>query len=235
MSTMVGAPRTPACRRADRDREAHGDSRTGTMGRCPCPSPAERDSGDQACPSATREPSRRPAARTSRPRRLQSRRHDRRSGVPVADRTCPHWPNSASRQAAGSSMRKTYSAILFAGRGAAESVSSSAVLDHDHAETIVSEGTVQPDCRSDQRVRAKRPASHGQRPARPAPSGRTPARGPSGGNTWTEPFHGRFNPSSSAPNPAVACSSFCAVSDERGPGRWPAVTPPRSSGGAGSS
>ena len=24
MSTMVGAPRTPACRRADQDREAHG-------------------------------------------------------------------------------------------------------------------------------------------------------------------------------------------------------------------
>ena len=37
MSTMVGALRSTACRRADQDREAHGTA-AGTMGRCrPCP------------------------------------------------------------------------------------------------------------------------------------------------------------------------------------------------------
>ena len=180
MSTMVGAPRTPACRRADRDREAHGTAVRGQWDAARVHRPQNVTAGTKPVPPPRGN---RLGVRPRGPAGRDGYKVDAMIGAPVyplANRTCPHWPNSASRQAAGSSMRKTYSAILFAGRGAAESVSSSAVLDHDHAETIVSEGTVQPDCRSDQRVRAKRPASHGQRPARPAPSGRTPARGPVG-------------------------------------------------------
>ena len=75
--------------------------------------------------------------------------------------------------------------------------------------------------RSDQRVRAKRRGAQGQRPTRPAPFRANAGTRSSGGNTWTEPFHDRFNPSSLAPNQAVACTSTSAPSPTSGdPERW---------------
>ena len=117
------------------------------MGRCRCPSPAERDSGpslsfrhaetvsasgraDQPAATATKSTPwsalRRTRWRTGRAPTGRTRRAGRQRALDAEDvqRHPVRW-----RPCVG---------------GPAERVLSSAVLDHDHAETIVSEDTVQP-------------------------------------------------------------------------------------------
>ena len=181
------------------------------MGRCPCPSPAERDSGTKPVPPPRGN---RLGVRPRGPAGRDGYEVDAMIGAPVyplANRTCPHWPNSASRQAAGSSMPKTYSAILYVvlafvcrwprrtGIVVGRSRSRRRGDDRERGHGPAS-------CRSDQTVRAKRPGSHGQRSARPAPSGRTPARGPAGET------HG--------PSPSTVASIRPRRHQTR---RWPAV------------
>ena len=90
----------------------------------------------------------RSAARTGRPRRLRSRRHDRRSGVPVGEQDV--LPLAEPGEPVGSGLvdaedvQRHHARWRPGVRGPAEPVLSSAVLDHDHAKTIVSEDTVQP-------------------------------------------------------------------------------------------
>ena len=70
---------------------------------------------DQGCPFATRG---RLGVRPRGPAGRDGYEVDAMIGAPVyplANRTCSHWPNPASRPAAGSSMPKTYSAIMHAG------------------------------------------------------------------------------------------------------------------------
>ena len=102
---------------------------------------------------------------------------------PLANRTCPHWPNSASRQAAGSRCRRRTAPSCTLASMCRWSRRTGIVVGRSRSRPRGDDrerGHGPASCRSGQRVRAKRPGSHGQRPARPAPSGRTPARGPAG-------------------------------------------------------
>ena len=124
----------------------------------------------------------RSAARTGRPRRLRSRRHDRRSGVPVGEQDV--LPLAEPGEQAGSGLVDAEGVQRHPARwrpgvsGPAEPVLSSAVLDHDHAKTIVSEDTVQP---SVGQINGCEQSGAGHTASVQLVqhlSGRTPARGP---------------------------------------------------------
>ena len=174
MSTMVGAPRTPACRRADQDREAHGTAARGQMGRCRYPSPAERDSGtNPVLPprgNRLRVRPRGPAGRDG----YEVHAMVGAPVYPLANRTCPHWPNSASRQAAGSRCRRRTAPSCTLASMCRWSRRTGIVVGRSRSRPRGDDrerGHGPASCRSDQRVRAKRPGAHGQRPASPTSAG----------------------------------------------------------------
>ena len=184
MSTMVGAPRTTACRRADQDREAHGTAALDNGTLLPMSIARRTWQRDQGCPFATRG---RLGVRPRGPTGRDGYEVDAMIGAPVyplANRTCPHWPNPASRPAAGFVDAEDVQRHPARWRpgvcGPAEPVLASAVLDHDHAKTIVSEDTVQP---SVGQINGCEQSGAGHTASVQLVqhlSGRTPARGPAG-------------------------------------------------------
>ena len=117
------------------------------MGRCRCPSPAERDSG----PSL----SFRHAGTVSASGRADQPAATATKSTPWSALRCTRWrtgraPTGRTRRAGRQRALDAEDVQRHPVRwrpcvgGPAERVLSSAVLDHDHAETIVSEDTVQP-------------------------------------------------------------------------------------------
>ena len=189
MSTMVGAPRTPACRRADQEREAHGTAARGQWDAAGVHRPQNVTAG-QACPSATREPSRRPAARTSRPRRLRSRHHGRRSGVPVGEQDVPPLAELGEQAGrAGSRCRRRTAPSCTLASMCRWSRRTGIVVGRSRSRPRGDDrerGHGPASCRSDQKGASKaagvtRPAASSSSTFRANAGTRS-----SGGNTWTE-------------------------------------------------
>ena len=139
---------------------------------------------DQGCPFATRG---RLDVRPRGPAGRDGYEVDAMIGAPVyplANRTCSHWPNPASRPAAGFVDAEDVQRHPARWRpgvcGPAEPVLASAVLDHDHAKTIVSEDTVQPSV--GQIIGCEQSGAGHTASVQLVQhlSGRTPARGPAG-------------------------------------------------------
>ena len=102
----------------------------------------------QGRPGTVRASGRNLTARTVRPRRLRSRRDDRRSGVAISEQDVS--PPAELGEHAGSGLVDAEEVQRHPARwrpcvrGPAEPVLSPAVLDHNHVETIVSEDPIKP-------------------------------------------------------------------------------------------